>query len=201
MKKIIVGCWATLGFVPTAFAGSPIGFSTLRLNWSPTASGGGTVAEAIPTLGTWGSLLLAILLALVVYRMTRKRDALVRAVAPLLTFGLAAATAFVAESPVAGLSIPPPIGASSCSGSSTYTANSPTPPPCFVNTCGAPVTVSYTFVSGQGPTGDPLTAETCTFDYYCDGASGTAAQGASIPSDGASLATAYCVEIFGEGPP
>jgi hypothetical protein len=91
-----------------------------------------------------------------------------------------------------------------------------TPPPCFVNTCGSTVTVTYDFVSGTDGGGTPLTAENCTFAYFCSGGVGNnggmnggingggnggapALQGAQIPSDGQSYGTAYCSEIFDGG--
>lgn len=196
MKKIITALIVGMGSVSSAFAGPPSGFSTLQLNW--TGAGG---ANAIPTMSTYGILLLAVLLALVVFRVSRKRSFVVRALAPLAAFGVAASFTVMTEQPVAGVMGPPPIDGSSCSGTATYTVNAFTPPPCFVNTCGAPVEVSYVFVNGQ--TSDvipvPITEETCTLTYSCAGASGDAAQDAIIDSDGLSYAAAYCEEQFSGG--
>lgn len=203
MKRLLTGALSGLGFATNAFAGSP-GFSTIQINWSATAASGGQAAHAVPGLGTYGVIALAILLALAAYRISRNGSTVIRAAAPLAAFGLTSCLLFVAQSPVAGISMPPPpIEGNSSQGSQTYTANGPTPPPCFVNNSGQPVTVTYTFVSGQGPGGEPLTAETCTFDYYCEEADegDVAADGASLPSDGKAYATAYCTEIFGEGLP
>lgn len=196
MKKICSGLVLSLGSVSSAFAGSPVGFSTIQINWS--VSGGAT---AIPTMSTYGMLLLALLLAVVVFRISRKRGLLVRSIAPLAAFGIAASFALISERPVAGSIVPPAIEGTSCNGSATYTANGPTPPPCFRNTCGSPVTVSYTFIAGETPDGTPITADSCTYNYYCDEAGsegGVAADGAVIPSDGLPRATAYCSEIFDE---
>ncbi len=200
MKRICSGLVLGLGFVSSAFAGTPlVGFSTIQINWS--AAGGAT---AIPTMSTYGMLLLALLLAVVVFRISRKRGLLVRSIAPLAAFGIAAAFAVMSERPVAGIMAPPNIDGTSCNGSATYTANGPTPPPCFINTCGSPVTVSYTFIDGATQDGTPITAGSCTYDYYCDAVEeggdpgDIAADGAVIPSDGMPRATAYCNEIFDE---
>ncbi|HKK23931.1 MAG TPA: hypothetical protein VJ947_09615, partial [Pseudohaliea sp.] len=90
------------------------------------------------------------------------------------------------------------------------------PPPCFINTCGAPVTVTYELDSAYGPEGQLLTPEECTFGYYCESEEvngidafgpnaeappGIALDGSEVPSDGQSYATAYCLEMFGEGGP
>lgn len=193
MKKIITALIVGMGSISSAFAGPPSGFSTLQINW--TGAGG---ANAIPTMSTYGTLLLAVLLALVVFRISRKQGLLVRALAPVAAFGAAVAFTVMTEQPVAGIVGPPPIDGSSCSGTATYTADAPTPPPCFVNTCGAPVEVSYTFIDGQ--TSDvipvPITEGTCTLDYFCEGDDNVAADGGIVPSDGLSYATAYCVEQF-----
>ena len=195
MQRIVAGLLLGLGFVSSAFAGAP-GFSTIRLNWS------GPGATGIPTMSTYATLLLAVLLALVVFRVFRKRSLLVRAIAPLAAFGVAASFAVMTEQPIAGVMGPAAIDGSSCSGSETYTADAAIAPPCFVNTCGSPVTVSYTFIAGQDvSSSNPLTAETCTFAYFCaagdESDESTATQGAIIPSDGRSYATAYCSEQFG----
>jgi hypothetical protein len=118
--------------------------------------------------------------------------------------GVAASFVVVTEQPIAGISGQSAIGISSCSGSETYTATDSTGPPCFVNTCGSPVTVSYTFIDGQkasfsGPI--PITAEACTFVYACKDDSGlvseAATQDAIVPSDGESYAMVYCSEQYG----
>ena len=199
MKRIVAALLLGLGSVSSAFAGAP-GFSTIRLNWS------GPGATGIPTMSTYATLLLAVLLALVVFRVFRKRSLLVRAIAPLAAVGVAASFVVVTEQPIAGILGQSAIGISSCSGSETYTADASIAPPCFVNTCGSPVTVSYTFIDGQaasfsGPI--PITAEACTFDYECVDDSGpvleAATQDAIVPSDGESYAMAYCSEQ--SGPP
>ena len=190
MQKIVAGLLLGLGFVSSVSAGAP-GFSTIRVNWS------GPGATGIPTMSTYATLLLAVLLALVVFRVFRKRSLLVRAIAPLAAVGVAASFAVMTEQLIAGISMVPAIEGSSCTGSETYTATGDMPPPCFVNTCGSPVTVSYTFIEGQGPDSNPITAEACTFEYYCDEAElEVATQGAIVPSDGEFYATAYCVEQF-----
>ena len=201
MQRIVAGLLLGLGFVSSAFAGAPVGFSTIRVNWSGLGA-----ATVVPTMSTYATLLLAVLLALLVFRVFRKRSLLVRAIAPLAAVGVAASFVVVTEQPIAGISGQSPIGISSCSGSETYTATANIGPPCFVNTCGSPVTVSYTFIDGQeasfsGPI--PITAEACTFDYACVDGSGpvleAATQGAIVPSDGESYAMAYCSEL--NGPP
>ena len=199
MQKIVAGLLLGLGFVSSVSAGDP-GFSTIRVNWS------GPGATGIPTMSTYATLLLAVLLALVVFRVFRKRSLLVRAIAPLAAVGVAASFAVVTEQPIAGILGQSAIGISSCSGSETYTATTSQAPPCFVNTCGSPVTVSYTFIDGQeasfsGPT-IPITAEACTFAYACVDDSElvvleAATQGAIVPSDGESYAMAYCSELYG----
>ena len=162
---------------------------------------------AVPTMSTYAIVLLAVLLALVVFRVSRNKGLILRALAPLVTFGLAASLVFVTDSTTAGLVLvlPPPVDADSCNGTQTYTAEAPAnPPPCFINTCGAPVEVTYTFVSGEKPGGTPITADSCTLVYFCaeegaeegDEVSAVAADGAFIPSDGLPKATAYCDEIF-----
>ena len=192
MQRIVVGLLLGLGFVSSAFAGAVgSGFSTIRLNWS------GPGATGVPTMSTYATLLLAVLLALVVFRVFRKRSLLVRAIAPLAAVGVAASFAVMTEQLIAGISMVPAIEGSSCTGSETYTVTGDMPPPCFVNTCGSPVTVSYTFIEGQGPNSNPITAEACTFDYFCGDEQEVATQGAIVPSDGGFYATAYCVEQFG----
>lgn len=200
MKRIVAALLLGLGSVSSAFAGGAPGFSTIRLNWS------GPGATGIPTMSTYAALLLAVLLALLVFRVFRKRSLLVRAIAPLAAVGVAVSFAVVTEQLIAGILGSPAIEGSSCVGSETYTSTGSTAPPCFVNTCGSPVTVSYTFIEGQeasfsGPI--PITAEACTFDYACVDDSGlvleAATQDAIVPSDGESYATAYCSEQ--DGPP
>ena len=203
MQRIVAGLLLGLGFVSSAFAGG-IGYSTIRVNWS----GLGAAVTVVPTMSTYATLLLAVLLALLVFRVFRKRSLLVRAIAPLAAVGVAASFVVVTEQPIAGGVIvgQSAIGISSCSGSETYTATTSKAPPCFVNTCGSPVTVSYTFIDGQkasffgsGPI--PITAEACTFDYACKDDSGlvseAATQDAIVPSDGKSYAMAYCSEQYG----
>ncbi|RLQ21873.1 hypothetical protein DWB85_09800 [Seongchinamella sediminis] len=201
MKKLLAVATTGLGFTSNAFAGV-VGFSTIQINWS---AGAAASAQPVPTLGTYGAIMLAILLALAAYRLSRKGGALVRAAAPLATLGLAAGLLFSTDNPIAGIAMVPAIEGNSSEGSQSYTANEFDPPPCFINNSGQPVTVTYTFVDGAGPGGEPITAETCTFDYYCqdgegEGEPNVALDGASVPSDGQPYATAYCSEIFGEGP-
>jgi len=199
VQKLVAGLLLGLGFVSSAFAGAQ-GFSTIRVNWS----GLGAAVTVVPTMSTYATLLLAVLLALLVFRVFRKRSLLARAIAPLAAVGVAASFVVVTEQPIAGISGQSAIGVSSCAGSETYTATDSTGPPCFVNTCGSPVTVSYTFIDGQtasvsGPI--PITAEACTFDYACKDDSGlvseAATQDAIVPSDGKSYAMAYCSEQYG----
>ena len=145
-------------------------------------------------MSTYGTLLLAVLLALVVYRILRNRGSLVRAIAPLATLGVLASFAVISERPIAGIPSPP-VDASSCNGTTTYTASvlGGTPPPCFYNTCGAEVAVSYTFVAGEMFDGTTITEESCILEYACgEGDPDPAAQGATIPSDGIPYGTAYC---------
>ena len=202
MQRIVVGLLLGLGFVSSAFAGGVPGFSTIRLNWS------GPGATGVPTMSTYATLLLAVLLALVVFRVFRKRSLLVRAIAPLAAVGVAASFAVMTEQLIAGISMVPAIEGSSCTGSETYTATGDMPPPCFVNTCGSPVTVSYTFINGQTSSflapSIPITAEACTFAYACvndnsELVSEAATQDAIVPSDGESYAMAFCSEQ--SGPP
>jgi len=206
VQKIVAGLLLGLGFVSSAFAGAQ-GFSTIRVNWS----GLGAAVTVVPTMSTYATLLLAVLLALLVFRVFRKRSLLVRAIAPFAAVGVAASFVVVTEQPIAGISGQSAIGISICAGSETYTATDSTGPPCFVNTCGSPVTVSYTFIDGQepsfsGPTGPisgpiPITAETCTFAYQCVDDNGLVLEAATqdpiVPSDGESYAMAYCSEQYG----
>ena len=196
MQKIVAGLLLGLGFVSSAFAGGVQGFSTIRVNWSGLGA-----ATVVPTMSTYATLLLAVLLALLVFRVFRKRSLLVRAIAPLAAVGVAASFVVVTEQPIAGILGQSAIGISSCSGSETYTATTSQGPPCFVNTCGSPVTVSYTFIDGQDSNSNPITAEACTFDYVCvsegDLVREAATQGAIVPSDGESYAMAYCSEQYG----
>ena len=201
MQKFVAGLLLGLGFVSSAFAGGAPGFSTIRVNWS--GLGG---AAVVPTMSTYATLLLAVLLALLVFRVFRKRSLLVRAIAPLAAVGVAASFVVVTEQPIAGILGQSAIGVSSCAGSETYTAYDDTGPPCFVNTCGSPVTVSYTFINGQTSSflapSIPITAEACTFAYACvndnsELVSEAATQDAIVPSDGESYAMAYCSEQYG----
>jgi len=201
MNSIRLASLATgLSMSAPGWAGTPsgVGSSTLTLSWSGSA-------VAVPTLGTAGTIALAALVALVAFRVLRQQGPMVRMLAPAAGMGLVLGGGFWAQDLTAGLASPP-INVANCNGSQTYTADGPTPPPCFVNECGGPVTVQYTFVEGEDGFGTPLTAESCTFDYYCDDASegNTATPGATIPSDGQPYATAYCGEIFnnenGPGP-
>jgi len=199
VQKIVAGLLLGLGFVSSAFAGAP-GFSTIKVNWSAP----GAAVTVVPTMSTYATLLLAVLLALLVFRVFRKRSLLVRAIAPLAAVGVAASFVVVTEQPIAGISGQSAIGVSSCAGSETYTATDSTGPPCFVNTCGSPVTVSYTFIDGQTASVSspiPITAEACTFTYTCKDDSGlvseAATQDAIVPSDGKSYAMAYCSEQYG----
>ena len=199
MQKIVAGLLLGLGFVSSASAGAP-GFSTIRVNWSGLGA-----ATVVPTMSTYATLLLAVLLALLVFRVFRKRSLLVRAIAPLAAVGVAASFVVVTEQPIAGISGQSAIGISSCSGSETYTATPSQAPPCLVNTCGSPVTVSYTFIDGQESSFSdpiPITAEACTFAYECVDDNGglvleAATQDAIVPSDGESYAMAFCSEQYG----
>jgi len=196
MKKIIIGLVAGLAPISSALAGPPIGFVNMRITWT---AGAGAGALPVPTLGTWGALLLAVVLALVVYRAMRKQDQWLRALAPLATFGLATSAVLMAERPEAGAAMIPPINGDTCSGSETYTVGV-NPPPCFINTCGSSVTVSYTVLNGETPVGDPITSANCTYQYFCSDSEGTATDGSIVASDGSQLATAYCNEIGVGGP-
>jgi len=201
MGKISAGLVGLLGMLASqaSLAGGPlVGSSTLTLNWTSGVT-------AVPTLGVYGTIALALLVMVVMVRVLRNRPAVVRTVAPVAGLGLVLGAGLWVQDIAAGIAFVPDIGANSCNGSQTYTADGPTPPPCFVNTCGAPVTVSYSFVSGTDSMGAPLTAEQCNFSYFCEGASGgmdldegdRALDGSLIPSDGRPYATAYCREIFG----
>lgn len=196
MQRIVAGLLLGLGFVSSAGAGVQ-GFSTIQVNWSDP----GAAVTVVPTMSTYATLLLAALLALLVFRVFRKHSLLVRMIAPIAAVGVAASFVVVTEQPIAGVLGQNPIGVSSCAGSETYTATVSTGPPCFVNTCGSPVTVSYTFIDGQEPNSNPITAEACTFEYACvsEGVIVTeaATQGAIVPSDGESYAMAYCSELYG----
>jgi hypothetical protein len=208
MGKISAGLVGLLGMLVSQASlagGALVGSSTLTLNWTSGAT-------AVPTLGVYGTIALALLVMVVLLRVLRNRPAVVRTVAPAAGLGLVLGAGLWVEDITAGIAFVPDISANSCNGSQTYTAQvEGTPPPCFVNTCGAPVTVSYTFVSGTDFTGVPLTAEQCNFAYFCDGASGEmdvspeegnrALNGSLIPSDGMPYATAYCLEIIGDGLP
>ena len=170
---------------------------TFQISWVLAAA---VAPTAVPTMSIFGTVFLAVLLALVVYRVSRNRGLLVRAIAPLATLGVIASFTIMSERPIADPTAPPDVEASSCSGSETYTANLGTPPPCFINTCGSAVVVSDTFVAGETPDGTPLTEESCTLDHFCVGAEGdegeveqAAVHGATISSDGLPYATAYCV--------
>lgn len=173
------------------------GESTFTITWAPAS-------VAVPTLGTMGTLALSLLLLVVAYRVLRRQRAVVRVVGPILCSGLVLAGGAWTNNLKAG-GVPPLIDSGSCSGSETYTAVFlADEPPCFINSCGQPVTVSYEFVSGTSAQGSPLTAETCTLGYFCDPDSGppagSAVDGGTIPSDGQAYATAYCQEIEGMRP-
>ena len=192
MGKVIRGLAGLAGLLAarTSWAGgAPGGNSTFDLSWTSGAT-------AVPTLGVYGTIALALLVMVVIMRVMRNRPAVARVMAPVAGLGLTLGAGFWVQDITAGVAFPT-IGANACSGSQTYTGSAPdTPPPCFVNTCGAPVTVSYTFISGENFAGAPLTAEGCTLDYFCEGEQGVAAQGALIPSDGRLYATAFCQEVF-----
>ncbi len=190
---------ASCCLLPAANAQAPSpGSATFDVTWS-----GG--AAAVPALGTWGTVALAVLVAVACARILRQRPAVLRAVLPLAGAGLVAAGSFWARDITAGIDvIPPDVAAGSCSGTATYTGTWPTqPPPCFVNSCGQPVTVSYTLVNGTSGDGDPLTAQNCTLDYFCDAADEgqVAADGGKVPSDGQPYAMAYCLEQIPQQPP
>ncbi len=201
MTRRIVGAFLGLGFTSGAIAQPLGGSSTFQLNWSATA------ATPVPTMSTYAIALLAILLTVAAYRLTRNQGTVIRAVAPLVTFGVAATILFKTASPIAGvLTMIPPIDATESNGSQTYTAIAPTdPPPCYINNCGMPVTVTYNFISAETGDGTPITDETCTRLYFCDeaGEGPFVADGQVVESDGQPFATAYCQEIFdgGEGGP
>ena len=208
MKKLVTGLAIFVAPISSAFAGFPVGFSTFQIDWAvsnPAAPPVPIPPAVVPTMGTYAIIVLAVLLAVVVFRVSRNRGSFIRAVAPLATFGIAASFALVSESPVAGIVIVPPIDGSSCNGSETYTADAPSPPPCFVNSCGSPVTVTYTLIEGETPDTTPITEETCTLAYFCsegegEGGGNPATDNSVIPSDGLAYGTAYCEEIF-DGPP
>ncbi len=194
MRRLLVFVATAIGAVSPAFAGAaPAGYSTFQITWAAQ------VPAAVPTLGTYATLALAALLAVVAFRLTRNQRWLVKAITPVAAFGLSTAVMIGAERTVAGMALSA-IDASDCSGSETYTAGD-SAPPCFKNTCGKPVNVSYTFIEGEDFEGSPLTAESCTLDYYCDEGGGFSAppalEGDDIPSNGAALGTAFCAEILG----
>jgi hypothetical protein len=164
---VVFGAVVALLGAPQLLA-QPGGSSTITMTWGSGA--------AVPTLGTWGLLALAVLLAVVAFRLLRKEPALLRGLALIAASGALVVASLGGRELVAG-AISTPIEASACQGSETYTANGAVPPPCFVNNCGAPVTVSYEFVSGQDGAGTPLTSETCTFSYFCEAANGGAMNG------------------------
>ncbi len=195
MRRTFVFIASAIAGVSPAFAGGalPIGSSTFQITWAAQ------VPEAVPTMGTYAILMLAALLAVVVYRLTRNQGWLVKAIAPLLAFGVTASAIIGTQSSIAGLAVPP-VDASDCSGSQTYTAETNSPPPCFSNTCGKPVEVSYTLIEAFDPNDNPISESECTRVYYCNENGGSSAppalEGEAIPSDGTLLGTAYCDEIF-----
>ncbi len=201
MKKYLAGLVLGLPIAQLCQA-QATSFSTIRINWAAAD------VAAVPTMSTYAIALLAVLLALVAFRMTRHRGAVLRTLAPLVALGIGAVATTASLYPnqsLAGLVMAPPAVETNgnCSGSSTYTADLPTPPPCFVNTCGQPVEVTYTFIEGANGLGTPLTPGTCTFSYYCDenGEGGpNALDGSTVPSDGMTYGTAYCEELFDGGP-
>ncbi|MFT6287858.1 MAG: hypothetical protein ACJA09_002615 [Alcanivorax sp.] len=81
-------------------------------------------------MSTYALICLAVLVAIAAYRLLRDRSFIVRALAPLVTFGVAGFFLVSAEQPIAGVDniLTPPIDVASCSGSATYTADRLTPP-------------------------------------------------------------------------
>jgi hypothetical protein len=69
-------------------------------------------------MSTYALICLAVLVAIAAYRLLRDRSFIVRALAPLVTFGVAGFFLVSAEQPIAGVD----------SGSATYTADRLTPP-------------------------------------------------------------------------
>ncbi|TGD75100.1 midcut-by-XrtH protein [Mangrovimicrobium sediminis] len=193
MKKLITGLVAGLGFAQVAYAQNPA-FSTIRISWSAGET------AAVPTMSVYALALLTALVTLVVYRLTRNQGSLLRMLAPVAALGigaLATVATMLPNSVVAGApSQPPVLSGGNCSGTATYTATPGLAPPCFVNTCGQPVQVTYTFIDAMDEFGTPITEGNCTFNYFCPGESDRATDGASVPSDGASYGTAYCQEMF-----
>ncbi len=193
MKKLIAGLVAGLGMAQFAHAQNPA-FSTIRINWAASEP------AAVPTLSFYALALLTVLVTLVVYRLTRNQGSLLRMLAPLAALGigaLATVATVLPNSVVAGApSGPPVLSGGNCSGSSTYTATPSLAPPCFVNTCGQPVQVTYTFIDAMDELGNPITAGNCTFNYFCDAEGERATDGSLVPSNGESYGTAYCQEMF-----
>jgi hypothetical protein len=127
LKNLITGLLLGIGSASGALAQSA-GFSTFQISWS------GTAAPSVTTMSTYALICLPILVAIAAYRLLRDRSFIVRALAPLVTFGVAGFFLVSAEQPIAGVDniLTPPIDVASCSGSATYTADRLTPPPpCF----------------------------------------------------------------------
>lgn len=194
-----------------AVAGAPTPSSTFEISWSASPT-------AVPVLGPYGTAALALLVLVVAYRVTSRLPAAARAMVLAVSVGGSAALGLWTEDLRANGFQTPVLEADTCSGTETYTAIPGTKtisgkaPPCFVNNCGSPVTVTYKFISGVDTDRAPLlSAGACTKAYLCfdpdqfdpnDPGSGvvskSAADGSVIPSDGELYATAFCREIAGK---
>jgi hypothetical protein len=172
---------------------------TIILSWSAAQ------AQSIPTLSMGALMALAVFLAVMSYRLLAKQPGVVRALLPLCVAGTTGWLGVAALESDAGLLLPD-IEASACNGSGQYSVD--TVPPCFVNQCGAPVTVSYRYLEAEGlGTSVPLSEAPCNLNYTCQ-AYGIAApdepvaeDGAQIPSGPTRYSVASCVLQEGDLPP
>ena len=181
----------------SALAGvsTTFGFTTMVMSWAPLAS-----STPVPSLSTPATIALSTLMGLIAYRMLASRHGAIKISLSAILGVTVATLGLHTAAPEAG-GPPSPIVGSSCVGSQEYTSyRLRTPPPCFKNTCGAPVRVSYQFVDGETDKETPITASSCTKAYTCqspDDASEitlAAEDGAVVSSSDQWLATAYCLE-------
>ena len=199
---LLAGAESSLAQIP-----SGLGSSTLRMSWSAEEP------VPVPLLTDTALMALGLLLCIIVFRVLKNRPAVVRGLA-VLAVGTTSLIAAIGSRELIAQSefiVLPGIGGS-CEGSAVYTSTPiTTPPPCFRNTCGVPVAVSYEFIegfeSGEQEQGPALTPENCSFEYACtvsgaaaDEFSGLASDGSKVPSNGEPYATAFCAEMF-EGIP
>lgn len=139
-------------FAPaSALAGSP----PIVASWTLQS----TSSVGVPTLGSYGALALAVLVALIIYRTAAKNPRLLHSVAIVVTTGAVATSVFWAKEVLSGAPTIITIEAGTSDACDDATAILQGQTKILDNQCGGAVTVTYTINYGSCDTVEDLTCD------------------------------------------